>query len=130
MQNFEINQDSVLPILSVALIVDGRYDYDKFYDSVQNADITFSMKNVDTGCMAIAKAPCYIKKLEDSGCDDKYVINYEWKKRDTKQCGNFTGWFELDFGRVKSDEFTLPTGKLIVPIREDLRISILPKVRF
>lgn len=126
MQYFYIRQNSTLPTLRMELIEDGRHDFRKFYESVQNCTITFTMVNVDTKITKIAKAPCYIKLKEDDGCVDKYVICYDWKPRDTKKAGTFKGTFELTFGEIKSDETEYPTGNLNIPIREDLTIVILP----
>ena len=126
MQYFYIRQNSTLPTLRMELIEDGRHDFRKFYESVQNCTITFTMVNVDTKITKIAKAPCYIKLKEDDGCVDKYVICYDWKPRDTKEAGTFKGTFELTFGEIKSDETEYPTGNLNIPIREELTIVILP----
>ena len=126
MQYFYIRQNSTLPTLRMELIEDGRHDFRKFYESVQNCTITFTMVNVDTKITKIAKAPCYIKSKEDDGCVEKYVICYDWKPRDTKEAGTFKGTFELTFGQIKSDETEYPTGNLNMPIRETLNIIILP----
>lgn len=126
MQYFYIRQNSTLPTLRMELIEDGRHDFRKFYESVQNCTITFTMVNVDTNITKIAKAPCYIKLKEDDGCVEKYVICYDWKPRDTKETGTFKGTFELTFGEIKSDETEYPTGNLNMPIRETLNIIILP----
>lgn len=126
MQYFYIRQNSTLPTLRMELIEDGRHDFRKFYESIQNCTITFTMVNVDTKITKIAKAPCYIKLKEDDGCVDKYVICYDWKPRDTKEAGTFKGTFELTFGQIKSDETEYPTGNLNMPIRETLNIIILP----
>lgn len=126
MEYFYIRQNSTLPTLRMELIEDGRHDFRKFYESVQNCTITFTMVNVDTKITKIAKAPCYIKLKEDDRCVDKYVICYDWKPRDTKEAGTFKGTFELTFGQIKSDETEYPTGNLNMPIRETLNIIILP----
>lgn len=126
MQYFYIRQNSTLPTLRMELIEDGRHDYRKFYDSIQNCSITFTMVNIDTNITKVAKAPCYIKLKEDGGCVEKYVICYDWKERDTKDVGTYKGTFDITFNPIKSDETEYPTGKLIMPIREELTIIILP----
>lgn len=126
MQYFYIRQNSTLPTLRMELIEDGRHDYRKFYDSIQNCSITFTMVNIDTNITKVAKAPCYIKLKEDGGCVEKYVICYDWKERDTKDAGTYKGTFDITFNPIKSDETEYPTGKLIIPIREALSIIILP----
>lgn len=121
---FYIRQNSQLPILRMELIDDGRHDFWKFNDSIQNSTITFTMVNMETGLIKIAKQPCYIKLKEDGGCTDKYVICYDWKERDTREKGTYKGIFDINFGQIKSDVTEYPSGKLIMPIREDLTIVI------
>ena len=119
----------MLPIIMMELIDDGRHTYNKFNDAIQNADITFTMVNEDNGVTKVAKAPAYIKLKEDFGCTDKYIICYNWKKHDTLEAGNFVGTFEIKFGDdLTSDDTTYPTGNLIMPIREELKIIILNQV--
>lgn len=125
-QQFFINKDSVLPILRMELIYDGRHDFNKFWDAIQDSDITFTMTNVDTKVIKIANAPCYIKLREIDGCVDQYVICYDWKKRDTKERGTYEGVFTINFnGNLTSETDTsYPKGDLIMPIREKLMITI------
>ena len=125
MQEFYINKDSLLPTLRIELIEDGRHDYNKMYEMLQNSSITFTMVNRDTGVTKIAKAPAYIKAREDGGCVEQYVICYDWKKRDINEEGNYIGKFNIEFGDIKNDEYAYPSGNLIVPIREQLMITIL-----
>ena len=124
MQEFYIRQGSILPILSMNLIEDGRHDYMKFHEAIQNSTITFTMVNVENGLTKIAKAPAYIKKRETGGCTEQYAICYDWKERDTRENGVYEGIFEINFGEIKNDEYTYPSGKLIMPIREELYITI------
>ena len=124
MQEFYINKGSLLPTLRIELIEDGRHDYNKMYEMLQNSSITFTMVNRDTGVTKIAKAPAYIKAREDGGCVEQYVICYDWKKRDINEEGNYIGKFNIEFGDIKNDEYTYPSGNLIVPIREDLLIIV------
>jgi len=124
MQEFYIKKDSLLPTLRMELIEDGRHDYNKMYEMLQNSTITFTMVNRESGVTKIAKAPAYIKAREDGGCVEQYVICYDWKKRDTKEEGNYIGEFNIEFGQLKNDEYEYPTGNLRMPIREDLLIVI------
>lgn len=124
MQEFYIKKNSLLPILRMELIEDGRHDYNKFHELIQNSNITFTMVNRETGVTKIAKEPAYIKARENGGCVEQYVICYDWKKRDTKEEGNYIGEFNIEFGQVKNDEYTYPSGNLIMPIREQLMIVI------
>lgn len=122
--DFYIRQNSVLPILRMELIEDGRHDYNKFHELIQNSTITFTMVNKETGVTKVAKAPAYLKLREDAGCVDQYVICFNWRKHDTKEAGNYVGYFDIDFGEVKNDNYEYPKGKLIMPIRETLNITI------
>lgn len=125
MQNFFINQNSELPILRMELIYDGRNDFNKFWDAIQDSTITFTMTNVDTNIIKIANAPCYIKRKENNGCSEEYVICYDWKKRDTKEKGVFEGIFKIKFnGNISSESISYPVGELIMPIRDKLIITI------
>lgn len=122
--DFYINKDSILPILRMDLIEDGRHDYNKFMELIQNSSITFTMVNADTGVTKIANAPAFIKLREDGGCIDQYVICYKWRKHDVKEAGRYKGVFNIEFGDVKNDEYDYPQGNLVMPIREDLFINI------
>ena len=128
MQNFFILQNSTLPSLVMELIEDGRHDFGKFSECIQGAEITFTMTNVDTNVVKIAKAGAYIKLKEGSNCFEDYVICYDWKPRDTKEAGTYKGVFEITIpADMKNDEYTYPSGILGVPIRNELYITILPR---
>lgn len=126
-QVFFIKKDSTLPTLRMELIEDGRHDFHKFHECIQAANITFTMVNVDTNVTKIANAEAYIKLRENDGCTEQYVICYDWKKRDTKECGTYRGTFEIMFDpMIKNDGYAYPSGVLNMPIREQLIITILP----
>lgn len=129
MQEFYINQHSNNPALRMELICDGRYDYKKsdlFNKSIQNADVTFSMKNIENGVLKISKAKAEIVIADNDGCETKHLLQYKWKDRDVKEKGVFHAWFEINF---KSDIYeggvNFPVGKLIVPIEEKLIVYIM-----
>lgn len=126
MQEFYIKQNSTLPTLRVELIEDGRRDFWKFHDAIQNATITFTMTDVNTGNIKILNEECYIKLKDDERCTEEYVICYDWKPRDTKTKGVFEGEFSIEFGNdLTSDVTTYPSGTLNMPIREKIMITIL-----
>ena len=126
MQYFYIKQGSTLPRIVMELIEDGRHTYNHFHECIQDADITFTMVNIDTNVTKIAKAKAYIKLRENDDCTENYVICYDWKARDTKEAGSYRGTFEITFnGDVKNDEYTYPSGILNMPIREELIVVIL-----
>jgi hypothetical protein len=125
MQTFIINQNSVLPTLCMDLLYDGRSDFNKFYDAIQDSTITFTMTNIDTNIVKVANAPCYIKLRENEGCTEQYIICYDWKPRDTKEKGSYEGVFTIHFnGNLNGESISFPSGDLIVPIREKLIITI------
>lgn len=125
-QNFHIKQFSTLPALRLELINDGRNDFRKFMECIENGEITFTMTNTDTGVIKIANEPAYIVEKENNGCETEYLICYKWKPRDTKEKGVYEGVFNIRFdGTLTSEYTTYPKGDLIVPIREKLIISIL-----
>lgn len=118
MQEFYINKDATLPFLKMELINDGRDDFDKFYQMIQNAVITFTMTHVDTGVIKISNSKNVFVSPKEDTCDDEYFIYYKWDVRDTKLKGKFSGKFTIKF-----DEY-FGGGSLIVPIQEELIIYI------
>lgn len=125
MQTFIINQYSTLPLLKMELIQDGRYEFNKFHDMVQDCTITFTMINKQNNMIKIANAPAYIQLKEHQGCREEYLICYDWKERDVKEKGIFDAYFTLNFnGNLTSETNTYPKGKLILPIEEKLEIII------
>ena len=125
-QNFIIKQHSNLPTLRMELINDGRNDFKKFFEMVQNCSITFSMKNMDTDVYKISNANAYIVPKSKDSAIEQYLICYDWKSRDTKEKGTFEGTFTLTFDGTLSSEYDEYTkGALIKPIREKLIITKL-----
>lgn len=126
-QIFTIARGSELPCLEMELIEDGRTDFRKFYLAIQNTrSVTFSMTNLSTGIKKIAKAPAEIALADDRGCEERYILRYRWKKRDTDEEGTFAGQFHIDFsGNIYKAGTSFPSGELVVPIQEELRINIV-----
>ena len=127
MQEFYINKGSQLPTLALEVINDGRRDFHKFWIAIQNADVYFTMINKSNGIIKISNAPCYVKKREDNGCTEQYIICYDWKKRDTNESGIFQGIVNIEFNgdKIKDDNgITYPSSNLVVPISEELEIVI------
>ena len=127
-QDFYINNNSTLPVLRMELINDGRYDFyrsDVINKALQDAVITFSMKNVDSGLWKISNASCNLMLEDSNGCEERYLIEYQWKPRDTKEPGIYQGFFTISFnGNISEYGVDFPQGKLIMPISEDLIIHI------
>lgn len=127
MQEFFIKKGSVNPSLEMELINDGRYDFHKslINDALQDSVITFNMLDEETDILKVSKAKANIVSAYGDGCEEKFILQYKWKERDVKKEGVFKGWFEIKFnGNISSNEVEYPTGNLIVPIEEDLRIII------
>lgn len=129
MQEFYIKQHSLNPVLRMELICDGRYDYKKsdlFNKSIQNATVTFSMKNTSNDILKISKAKADIVVAADMTCETKHLLQYTWKERDVKEKGVYEGWFEIIFNEdIYEENVIFPKGKLIVPIEDKLIINII-----
>lgn len=115
----------VLPILSMMVINDGRHDFHKFHEMIQNADITFSMTDVENGVYKVANSPAFIKKLDDTCCQDQFLVCYQFTKREIQTPGTYRGFFTIKFGEdLKNDDCEYPNGVLKVPIRDELYIIV------
>lgn len=115
---FYINKTATLPILKLELIQDGRNDFHKFYDMIQNANITFSMWDVVSGNKRIGKKKAGTSLVLPEDCTgDRYYLIYQFTEHDTRNPGRYAAQFNI--------EFLDGSGTLIVPIREQLFINIL-----
>ena len=124
--NFFINKGATLPTLRMEAINDGRHDFSKLNIALQAADVYFNMTNIENGIRKIANQKANVIMKEDDGCEDKYIIEYQWKERDTKTPGLYKGEFRIVFNdTVEIDGKTLPIGELIVPISQELHIHII-----
>lgn len=125
LQEFYINRGSLNPVLRMEIINDGRYDFSKFYDVIQDADIFFFMESTETGILKIANKPAQLVKIKTDSCEDQYAIQYTWQPRDTMLPGIYKGWFNIKFrGEISQYNVDYPTGNLIMPIGEDLHIYV------
>jgi hypothetical protein len=116
---FFINKNATLPKLKLELIKDGRNDFNKFHDKIQNANITFSMSDVVTGVKKIACSSATIEEVVPDNncvCEEFYLV-YQFTSKQTSAAGRFVGQFEI--------QFLDGSGTLIVPIREELFINVL-----
>ena len=127
MMEFIIKKGSVNPVLRMELIKDGRYDFKKAMidNAIQDSVVKFYMKDVETGLLKVAKADADIVLAQEEGCEEKYILQYKWKERDTKKEGIYEGWFEINFnGNLKEEGVDYPSGKMRVPVQEDLIIYV------
>jgi hypothetical protein len=114
--NFYIRRNSILPTLKMKLVFDGRNDYKRFHDLLENSVVTFSMKNVNNGVYKVANKEGKIIKVKN-GDIDEYYVEYEWIVNDTNELGQFEGEFKI--------KFLDDCSHIIVPIRENLYINVL-----
>ncbi len=115
---FYINQHATLNKLKLELIQDGRNDFHKFHEKVQNANIYFTMTDVITGVKKIAKKLAGIELVDPTSCvGEEYYLAYQFNTKETSVAGRYVGKFEIDF--------LDGSGTLIVPIREELFINVL-----
>ena len=117
---FIINKDATLPVLKMEIIQDGRHDYKNFHDKIQNANVYFSMADIETGICKVGKklAACSLRPVTVNGCAiEEYYLTYQFTSRDTNKAGTYVGKFII--------EFLDGSGTLIVPIREELYVYVL-----
>lgn len=117
--DFHINKNSTLPRLQMDLIQDGRYDFQRFYELLQNSNVFFTMSDIVTGVKRIGKKPatCIPKPIDDDCDQEGYYLSYQFSSKETKKAGTYVGQFII--------EFLDGSGTLIVPIREELYIHVL-----
>lgn len=126
MQQFNIVQNATLPYLEMEVINDGRHNFDKIYIALQAADVTFNMIDNNNGIKKIVNKKCNIVPIEDNGCVEKVKVQYQWNKNDTKEKGQYKGYFKVTFkDNIVMEDITFPKGDLIVPIAEELIINVI-----
>lgn len=127
MQEFHIRKNSLNPVLEMELIKDGRYDFIKslINNALQDSIVSFSMKDAETGLLKISKGRVNILLTDEDSCEEHYILQYKWNKRDVNKTGVFEGWFEINFnGDIVEDGVDYPEGNLIVPVQEKLMIYV------
>lgn len=127
MQEFFILKGSTNPVLEMELIDDGRYSFQKSFmnKALQDSVVTFSMVDVETNTPKISNAKANVVLANNDSCEEKYILQYQWKDRDVKNSGVFKGFFEIKFnGNISENGQVFPVGNLKVPIEEDLMIII------
>ncbi len=115
---FFINKESTLPVLKMELIQDGRNDFRRFFELIQNANIYFTMTDIVTGIKRIGRKRAGTALVTPASCvGDEYYLIYQFSEKETSRVGRYVGQFTIDF--------LDGTGTLIVPIREELFINVL-----
>ena len=126
MQQFNIVQNATLPYLEMEVINDGRHNFDKIYIALQAADVTFNMIDNNNGIKKIVNKKCNNVPIENNGCVEKVKVQYQWNKNDTKEKGQFKGYFKVSFkDDIVMEDMMFPKGDLIVPIAEELIINVV-----
>lgn len=124
--NFFINKGATLPTLRMEAINDGRHDISKLNLALQSAEVYFNMTNIDNGVRKIANAKADVVLKEDTSCEEKYIIEYKWKERDTNTPGIYKGEFKIVLnGAIQSQDNSFSSGILVVPISQELFIHII-----
>ena len=127
MQEFFILKDSTNPTLEMELIEDGRYSFREeiMNEALQDSTITFTMIDTETNIPKISKAPANIVLANTNSCEEKYLLQYHWKKRDVNKEGTFKAFFDINFnGMIKNGDYIFPQGNLKLPIENDLIIIV------
>jgi hypothetical protein len=119
---FFIKKNSTEPILKMAVVEDGRTIGHEFNERLQNAVITFSMKDKD-GVYKTYRRPCrLISKINTSDINcDTYYIYYKWSTEDIDEAGTYEGEFMIKFFGIDGTQESV----LIAPVREKLYINII-----
>jgi hypothetical protein len=113
---FFIKKNATLPLLKMQVVKDGRSDYNRMMELIENSAIFFSMVDIETGIPKIITRPAGFvsKTMIDPNSDPEYYIYYQFTNKDTRKVGRYEGQFLLR----NSD------GVLILPIRDKLYINI------
>ena len=121
--NFFIRQGASDPILKLRLIDDGVNDKSALNDLLENSDITFEMKDVESGMYSILNSSCslVLRDKKYGQTTDEYYITHRFTETQTSEKGRFEGKVTIQFLDTDLD----PTYKLIMPIQEKLIINII-----
>jgi len=113
---FFIKKNATLPVLKLQVVKDGRSDYNKMMDLIEESSIFFSMVDIETGIPKLVTRPAgFVNKIMlDPNASPEYYVYYQFTNKDTNRVGRYEGQFLL-----KTNE-----GNLILPIREKLYINI------
>lgn len=115
----------VLPVLCMMLVCDGRHDFHKFHDMIEDAEVTFSMKDVENGVYKVVNGKAFVKQVCEECCEKQHLVCYQFTKREVDKPGRYVGKFTIRFNDdLKNDECEYPDGVLVVPIRDELNIIV------
>jgi hypothetical protein len=114
-QYFYIKKNSTKPILKMKVVNDGRFDYKKLHEELENAAITFSMYDVNKNEYKIYRKQGILIPID--GVQDEYYIGYVFNEKETNKPGLYKIEFKIDFFSDNSS--------LIVPIRDDVYVNVV-----
>lgn len=103
------------------VVNDGRYDYKKIFDRIENAAVTFTMVD-EKGIPRVYNQQGLLINVDKIACpeEEEFYIGYQFKLKDTKKVGCYKAEFKLDF---------LDDGATgIFPIREDLYVNVVDSI--
>ena len=74
--NFNIKKHATLPVLKLAVVKDGRSDYNNFMKQIEVSSIFFSMIDTETGIPKIMSRPAsFVEKTQtDPDATPEYYI--------------------------------------------------------
>jgi len=113
---FFIKKNATLPVLKLQVVKDGRSDYNKMMDLIEESSIFFSMVDIETGIPKLVTRPAgFVNKVMlDPNAEPEYYVYYQFSNKDTNRVGRYEGQFL----------FKTSEGNLILPIREKLYITV------
>jgi hypothetical protein len=113
---FWIKKNSTLPLLKMAVVKDGRSDYNQMMNMIEESAIFFSMVDTETGIPRINTKPAgFVNRTQlDPNAEPEYYVYYQFTSFETRKVGRYEGQFLL-----RTDH-----GTLILPIRDKLYINI------
>ena len=113
---FFIKKNATLPLLKLQVVKDGRSDYNRFMELIEESSIFFSMVDVSTGIPKITTKPAgFVDKVQlDPNAETEYYIYYQFASLDTNREGRYEAQFL----------FRNSEGTLVLPIREKLFINV------
>ena len=114
---FFIKKNATLPVLKINVFKDGRSDYDRSMQFLNETDIFFSMVDTETGIPKITSRPAGIIKKDPviPNNDSEYYIYYQFTPFDTKKVARYKGQFML----------RNETGYLNLPLNQEIYINVI-----
>lgn len=113
---FFIKKNATLPVLKINVIKDGRSDYDRTMQYLEETDIFFSMVDTETGIPKFTSRPAGVMKKEqlNTNLDTEYYVYYQFTPNDTKNVARYKGQFL----------FRNETGYLTLPLNQEIYVNV------